>query len=251
MAAGDRSQALRYYQAAHDALGRVRDIDPELTCIDENLARLTRDAAARETLARDTWMRLLDMLGEANLATIDALSLYARLTPDPARSLPLLGRACDAFATFHPALLDPRTYCESYRALLAEQLGDRDGALRIHDGIIAAGTQTTEDDVLARAALATGSAALLRGDLRGAALAWQKRAEADAASPHWWIRIRAAHAELGLGTVARLLRRDAEAAAHFERAIRTYSEIAQLTEETEYRLRLGLAQAGLDAVRRK
>jgi len=48
---------------------------------------------------------------------------------------------------------------------------------------------------------------------------------------------------------ARLLHQDA--AAHFERAIRTYTEIAQLNEESEYRMRLALAQAGLDAVRHK
>jgi tetratricopeptide (TPR) repeat protein len=250
-AAGDRAQALRYFQAAHDALLGGRDnLDPELTCVDVNLASFTVDPAAREALVRDSWTWLDSHLGPANLATLNALSSYARLTVDPARALPLLGRACDAYATQHPGLIELRTYCESYRAFLAEQLGDPDEALRIYDGIIAAGRQTREEDVLARATLATGAAALLRGDLHGAALAWQKLS-GDARNPHWWIRVRAAHAAVGLGTVSRLLRRDSDAAAHFERAIGTYREVAQLNEESEYRIRLALAQAGLDAVRRE
>lgn len=254
MAASDRGHALRYFQDAHDALADVHGIDPELTCVDENLARLTRDPAAREALVRGAWARKRAALGDVNLATLDALSLYARLTEDPSRALPLLAEACDAYATWHPELVEQRAYCESYRAFLSEQLGDREEALHIYDGIIALGQGTVAEDVLARATLAAGSAALLRGDLHGAALAWWKIAEADAQSPHWWIRVRATQAELGLGAVSRLLHQDAEAAVHFERATRTYSEIAALNEETEYRMRLALAQRGaalLAPVRRK
>lgn len=250
LTAGDRARALPYFRAAHDALAGVREIDPELTCIDRNLARITEDPAAREALARTTWLRLQATFGAANLATLDGLSVYARLTADPARALPLIAQACDAYAMFHPGLIEQRTHCESYRAFLAEQLGDREGALRIHGDIIAAGEGATDAGVRARVALATGSAALLRGNLQGAVLAWGPLAEADARSPHWWVRLRAAHAELGLGTVARLQHRHAEAAAHFERAVPPYREVARLYEETEYRLRLDLAQAGLDLVRR-
>ncbi|HEX2686249.1 MAG TPA: serine/threonine-protein kinase [Kofleriaceae bacterium] len=242
MAANDRAHALRYYQDAHDALAGVRDIDPELTCVDENLARLTPDPAAREALVGSAWVRKRAAFGDANLATLEALSLYARLTDDPTRALPLLTQACEGFTTWHPELVEQRAYCESYRAFLTEQLGNRDEALRIYDGIIALGKESSAEDVLAPATLAAGSAALLRGDLQGAALAWRKIAEADAQSPRWWIRVRAAHAELGLGVVFHLLHQDAEAAAHFERATRTYSDIAMLNEEAEYRVRLALAQ---------
>jgi tetratricopeptide (TPR) repeat protein len=199
-------------------------------------------------LAQGSWTRRRAVFGDANLATLETLSLYARLTEDPARALPLLAQACDAYATWHPELVDVRTYCESYRAFLSEQLGDRDRALRIYEGIIALGKDAVSEDVSARATLATGSAALLRGDLHGAALAWQTIAEIEARSPHWWIRARAAHAELGLGTVAHLLHHDAEAAIHFGRAIRTYSEIAALNEEPEHRVRLDLAQRGADSL---
>jgi len=251
MAAGDRAEAQRHYQAAHDALAGVRDVDPELTCVDENLARLTRDPFAREALVRGAWTRKRAALGDANLATLGALNLYARLTADPARALPLLAQSCEAYATLHPELVESRASCESYRAFLTEQLGDRTGALRIYEAIIALGKVPNDDVLSSYVTLATGSAALLRGDLPGAAHAWQKIAEIDAPSPYWWIRVRAAHAEHGLGTVAHILHNETEAASHFERAIRTYREVAVLNEETEYRVRLDLAQSSLKLAHRR
>src|SRR5262249_17768705 len=152
-AAGDRAQALRYYQAAHQALAGAREIDPELICVDENLARLTSDPLAREALAREAWTRLRATFGEANLGTLEGLSLYARLTETSSQALPLLTQVCSAYATLHPEMVDARIYCESYRAFLTEQQGDRDGALRIYEGIIASSRDSTEDDVLARTAL--------------------------------------------------------------------------------------------------
>jgi tetratricopeptide (TPR) repeat protein/predicted Ser/Thr protein kinase len=250
ISAGQRDQAQRYFQAAHDALAGAGDIDPELTCIDLNLARLTKDAPAREALARAAWTRRRTILGDANLDTLDALNTYARLIPDPARALPLLAQVCEAYTSLHPELIWARAYCNGYRAFLTERLGDRDGALRLYDGVVALAEDSTDGDARAQAALAKGAAALLRGDLPEAALAWRNLAEVDARSPHWWVRVRAAQAELGLGTVTHLLHRQAEAAIHFERAVQTYREIAALDEETQYRLRLDLARRGADSLPR-
>jgi tetratricopeptide (TPR) repeat protein/predicted Ser/Thr protein kinase len=246
LVAGEREQALRYFQEAHDVLEGVRDPDPELTCVDLNLARVTPNASLREALARASWIRLRTVFGDANLATLDALRTYAHLIEDPTRSLPLLAQACDGYTASHPELVDARVYCDGYRAFLTEQRGDRDGALQIYDGIIALASDSTDEDASARATLATGSAALLRGDLPGASLAWRRVAESDARSPHWWVRARAAQAEVGLGTVARLLNHASEAAAHLQHAVRTYREVAALSEDTEYRMRLAVAERAAD-----
>lgn len=249
IAAGDRERAHQHFQDAHDALAGLRNIDPELTCIDGNLARLTRDAAPREALARDAWQRLRAVFGDANIATLDALALYARLTEAPSRALPLLAQACDGYAALHPELVETRTYCDGYRAFLAEQLGRPDDAARIYNGIVALGHNSDDEAVRSRALLASGSAALIRGDGDGAIRAWQRVVDSDARSPHWWVRVQAAHAEFGLGAVAQARHRDREAAGYFEYAVRTYNEAAAVSEETEYRLRRGLAQAGLTLAR--
>jgi tetratricopeptide (TPR) repeat protein len=244
IAAGDPDQAHRYFQQAHDALVGVGDVDPELTCIDLNLARLTKDAQAREALARGAWTRRRTALGDVNLETLDALSTYARLIPDPVRALPLLGQACDAYSQVHPELIWARAYCNGYRGFLTELLGDRDGALRIYDSVVAFAEHDDDEDARAQATLARGSAALLRGEAVAAIAAWQHLADVEARSPHWWVRVRAGQAELGLGTASRLLHRDAEARRHFERALQFFREAAALDQETQYRVRLDLAQRG-------
>jgi tetratricopeptide (TPR) repeat protein len=248
IAAGDRHQAQQYYQQAHDALAGATNIDPELTCIDLNLARLSKDAPAREALARAAWTRRRTVLGDANLNTLDALNTYARLIPDPARALPLLAQACNTYTEWHPELTWTRAYCNGYRAFLTELLGDREEALKLYDGVVALAEYDADEDARAQATLAKGAATLLRGDVGAAVAVWQRLAESDARSPHWWVRVRAAQAELGLGTATHRLRRDAEALGHFERAIQTYREITALDEETQYRVRLNLAQRGADSL---
>jgi hypothetical protein len=121
--------------------------------------------------------------------------------------------------------------------------------LRIYDGIAALGRGATDPVVRAHAAHATGAAALLRGDPAAAALVWQAIADAEGRSEHWWVRVRVARTELGLGTASHLLHRDVEAAGHFERAIAAYRQAAAINEEVEYRSRLHLAEAGLAQVR--
>jgi tetratricopeptide (TPR) repeat protein len=248
IAAGDRREAQNYFQQAHDALAGATAVDPELTCIDLNLARLTKDAPAREALARTAWTRRRSVLGDANLDTLDALNTYARLIPDPARALPVLVQACEAYDRWHPELIWTRAYCRGYRAFLTELLGDRAGALELYDGVVALAEHDADEDARAQATLARGAASLLRDDVAAAVAVWRPLAESDAPSPHWWVRVRAAQAELGLGTATHRLHRDAEALAHFARAIQTYREVTALDEETQYRIRLELVQRGADSL---
>jgi hypothetical protein len=161
----------------------------------------------------------------------------------------LLAQACDAYTKLHPELIWNRAYCNSYRAFLTELLGDRAGALRIYEGVAALAAHDIDEGARAQATLANGAAALLRNDASAAIAAWQPLATSDMRSVHWWVRVRAAQAELGLGTAAHLLHLDVEAQGHFARAERTYREVAALDEETQYRVRLDLARRGMDSSR--
>jgi tetratricopeptide (TPR) repeat protein len=242
MAAGDRDAATRYFQDAARALAGVAEPDLELTCIDKNLAMVTRDYKAREELARGVWQRLRAQLGDAHLSTIDAADSYARFVTEPARALVLLGPVCDSYDTFHPSLIELRVYCRSYRAFLAGEAGQREQQLASYDGIVELARGSTDEDVVARSALAVGSAKLLRGDPRGAIAAWQPVATEDARDRNWWIRLRAAHAEVGLGQAEHALGHNAAAMPHFATAMATYREASASNEETEHRFRLAMAE---------
>lgn len=250
MAAGNRAEATRYFQDAHAALAGVAAPDLELAVIDGNLAMVTRDATAREALAAGVCERLGSELGESHLRTLEAKQSYARYVRDPSSAFALISRVCDDYGMFHPEILEPRVFCESYRAFLASELGDHVEELRLYDHIVSIAAGAVSKDVAARAVLAAGYARLLRGDGRGAIAELSKVANTDARSTHWWERVRAAHAELGIGLAERALGHDGDAAGHLERALAIYNDVITLNEEAEAGQRRALAQRTLAELRR-
>jgi tetratricopeptide (TPR) repeat protein len=185
------------------------------------------------------------------LKTLEARVSYARYVREPSAAFPLISAACTAYSKFHPEIIEPRVDCESYRAFLAGSLGDHGEELRLYDEIVAIAAGTANADVATRAALAAGYARLLRGDARGAAAALRKVVHTDAGSTYWWERVRAAHAELGIGMAERSLGHPRDARDHLERALAIYNDATMLNEEAEYRLRAALAERTLAEVRRE
>src|SRR5262249_43623956 len=103
--------------------------------------------------------------------------------------------------------------------------------------------------VVSERALATGFARLYRGDPNGALAEWNRVIASDGGNASWWVRVRAAHADVGIATAEAMLGRPGEAARHLERAIETYRDVVAINEETEYRLRLDRAARQLQQIR--
>jgi tetratricopeptide (TPR) repeat protein/predicted Ser/Thr protein kinase len=247
MAAENRAQAARYFQQAHDSLAGVTSPDLELTVIDRNLAMLTPDARQREALARGAWQRLQRETGDAHLATIEALLAYARYITEPARALPLLGRACEGLEEHHPELVDERVYCESYHAFLLGEAGDLAGQRRTFEVVIRIGAGSTDDEVISRIRIARGHLKLLTGDLSGAVADFESASGEGATSAHWWTQERAADAMLGLGEARLRLGEDA-AARSLTAAAEIYRKVTTVSEDAEARLKLARVERLLDAV---
>ena len=248
LAASDRGEARRYFQQASAALADVPAPDLELAVIDRNLALLTSDAAVRESLVRGVWQRLRGELGDSHLETIEALEARGWYIRAPARALPLVADACTAYATFHPEMIPQRVHCESYRAFLTGELGDHAEELRRYEDIAGIAAGTTNPDTAVLATLASGYARLLRDDPGGAIAQLQPIARRDAPSPDWWVSVRAAHAELGIGLAELALGHDAEATRHLDRALAGYEEAIPVNEEAEYRLRAARTRRALAAI---
>jgi tetratricopeptide (TPR) repeat protein len=249
-AAGHRSEATRSFQQARAALSGVEAPDLELTAIDRNLALLTPEPQLREALALGVWQRLGRELGESHLDAIDALEAYGRYVAEPARALPWIARACDDYKKFHPEMIKQRVHCESYRAFLTGERGDHAQERRLYEDIVALAAGTTDEDTVALATLAAGYAGLLRGDRRGAIADLQQAVRLDSPHPDWWVRVRVAHAELGLALAERALGHDREATHHIETALAAYNIAVTMNEEAEYRLRAALARRTLTEIER-
>lgn len=248
MALERRDDAETYFQAAHRALAGVADadLDPELTCVDKNLAMVTRDATERERLARTMWEHRRAKLGDGHLETLEALDSYARYTSDPDRALQLITDACRGFDGLHPDDLAWRVPCNDYRALLTEVRGDLAGAAAIYAEIEQAAAGTTDLDSYRQ--LASGRLSIRGGDLEGARGDLNAVVKRDAASTYWWNRARAFDAEVELAAVEHAAHHDADARRHLEVAIAGYRSIGAINEELEPHLRVAAAALALAAL---
>jgi len=246
MALERRDDAEKYFQAAHRALGGVADMDPELSCVDKNLAMVTRDATERERLARGTWEYRRARLGDGHLETLDALDSYANYSADPGRALPLITEACRGFDSLHPDDLAWRVPCNDYRALLTELKGDLAGAAAIHAEIEQAAASAPGMESYRQ--LASGRLLARGGDFEGARGELSAVIQRDGASKHWWNRARAFDAEMELAAVEHTVHHDAEARRHLEAAVVGYRANAAINEKLEPVLRGAAAAAALAAL---
>ncbi|NVB85789.1 MAG: serine/threonine protein kinase [Kofleriaceae bacterium] len=238
MAEGDRAEARRFFEEARASLAGVPEVDLELTCIDRNLAMVTSQGSEREALAAGVWERLRTGLGEAHVATLDALDAYARYVRDPDRAERLLGHVCTTYDRLHPELVEDRVYCASYLAFLAGRRGDLETELRLYDEIVRISSGSHDATAVALRRVASGYGLLRRGDPAGAIKVFSEAAAVDAASSSWWERVRAAHAEVGIGAAELALGRPRDAARHLNVAVAIYRDAAELNEENETRFRL-------------
>ncbi|HEY0479470.1 MAG TPA: serine/threonine-protein kinase [Kofleriaceae bacterium] len=246
MADGDRASARRSFDDAHAALQGVASPDLELTCIDKNRAMLTPDPAERTRLARGVWERRRDALGEHHLFTLDGLDSYARYEADPEAAWGILAEECAGYDA-HPELIGLRMYCHSYRAFLTEYRGDAQGAQAIYLDIARLAEHAAVRDSF-WGELATGHSRRLAGDAAGAIAAFAPVFAACSESRDWWVRYRAADAELGWGLAEQARGHVEEAGRHLHHAATMYDEIALHNEETEFRLRAALARRAISVL---
>jgi tetratricopeptide (TPR) repeat protein/predicted Ser/Thr protein kinase len=239
MAAGRGSDAVRYFQLAHDALEGVDQPDLELTCIDKNLAMVTSDDAAREALAKSVWETRRAALGDVHIETLDALDSYARYLRDARAALAAMSNVCPAYDREYPGLIELRAQCYAYRSFLLEYLGD---AQRARDSY-AALARLDDKDEGARdwIALGRGEAARLRGDTASASDTLQRLVDATSESDDWLVRLRAAHAHLALARITPTV----ASRAHLEAAKTEYTHAVSLSAETEMQLRLQIVNTAL------
>jgi eukaryotic-like serine/threonine-protein kinase len=249
MAMEQREAASEKFAAAAALVAGIPNPDLELSSIDLNLAMLTRDDHARETLVRRVWELRRGLLGDDHLLTLEALLHYGKYVRDPARAMPLIREACERYRAHHAEVVQARLQCEGYRALLSSELGDHTTAASIYDELaeLIARSPSAETDV--QQLLARGSAALERGELDSARRAFEGALAASTGSG-WWILANSGIAHLGIGLTWRPPRSRLGASTHLERAISIFAQISKLSEDTESFLRLARARAKLEEVRR-
>lgn len=245
MANGDRAAAKSSFEAAKAALIGDSLPDLELSCIDKNLAGLEPEPVRRNALTRSVWERRRDALGEYHLSTLEAQDAGARLEADPEKAYPLVTATCAGYDAAHPELIGLRAYCASYRAFLAEYLGHYQESLAIYRGITALVTEKVDPSYAFWGQLAEGHFRRLAGDPAGAITAFMPIANQFHGSPDWWVRYRAADAELGIGLAEIDRRRGNEGRQQLRIAAAMYKEISGHNEEAEFRLRAARALAGL------
>jgi tetratricopeptide (TPR) repeat protein/predicted Ser/Thr protein kinase len=248
-ASGDRETARRYFEAASAELASVAAPDPELTCIDANLAMVTADPAVRVTLARNVWERLRDQLGAQHPSTIAALDVYTHYVADPAVALRLYDEACELYGRFHPERLQSRAECEYRRAFLTAEVGDAAAAAARYAEVAVLARGSTDRDVVSWSDLAAGNAGLSRGDARDA-LRHFAALIATFSNDTFADRLRAAGGHLGAGIAERALGHDREAIAQLEIAVVQFTEATALTEDVENHRQLALARTTLAAALR-
>lgn len=256
LAADNRAEATRCFTEAHAGLAGQRP-ELELTSIDANLGMMTPDADVREGLFHGVYERFRRELGESHIETLHVLDMYGRFVASPSRAFALASQACASFGKFYPDLIEPRVYCESYRAFLAGVLGDQAEERKIYDEIvsivshISAGSSLTgpaQKIVAMRAALAAGYSKLLGGEAAAALSEFYKITRLEK-QKQWWLDALVAHAEVGLGLAAHALGREREAARHLTRSIEPYEHAIALNEALEYRQRLLLVRRAIAALR--
>lgn len=250
-AMGQRERAFESFSRAREALSGAPRIDLELTVIDRNVAMLTRDLARRERLARGVWERLREQLGERHLSALEALMVYARYVDDPAAARPLSEAACKLYREVYPELRLLRVQCEVYRGLLAYELGDLEVASVAHSEVAKIIDDELADDalrrnpsLLTRHHLARGWLALFHGAPEKSGRHFAD-ALALASAPEWWWRAWAAQAELGIGMALLHESKSVLALPHLQRALLIYREVSEVSEDTEHKRRMALAQLSL------
>lgn len=146
---------------------------------------------------------------------------------------------CSLYDAHHPTLAVQRAYCHHYRGFLLEFLGRPDDAASAYTTAMA--FDQTERDARPWILLAAADAARMRHRDEEARAIYQHILEADGRSEHWFVRLRANHARLGLGLLPGTARHVLEECAA------VYEAATGSNEEREPRWRLQVAQRALAA----
>lgn len=242
LAAGDRERAFAYFQQARAAVRDVANPDLELTVIDRNLAMLTPDDAVRGQLTTNVVDRLRAALGPTHPSTLEALSVAAAYTVDPAQAYALEVAATEAYRSSHPTLVRTAAMTEAWRAFLASELDDRERARADYRTAVARLNESSDADLAIMRSLVVGELALLEDDHAAAELAFSHVRTARSASVAWWERMDLLRAEVGLGAVALAQGEHADAVAHLEIAVAGLPSIIAMNENVFYRRLLARAQ---------
>jgi len=198
---GDRDQARRRFLRAVDGARHVSGPGAvELVNARANLALVTEDPIERDAILASAEAALTGMVGAAHPETLRVRVRRGVVHPDLGVARTLLQPACDAYVRFHRVLAAAAVGCSTELAFVADELGDRPGAVAILErvaGMIAVGDRGTEE--------AAGYLLLWRGDARGAAASF---AAAIADTPAgedqpWWIGFRCGQLGVGLGRARR------------------------------------------------
>jgi protein kinase-like protein len=120
MSANDFPAARELFERARGAAGDAPDI--ELTAIPQNLAQITEDTAAAESLVRAARDRLAAALGENHFDTVMAGGRLAFATRPLGRAREMLEAACHGLERLHDTIA--LGFCAYEAAWLADQAGD-------------------------------------------------------------------------------------------------------------------------------
>ena len=244
LAAGDPEGAIAWLRAAR-AEPEPENRGVELWVILGNLAMVVDDRRERETLFTEEHTRLDRLLGPTHAFTVLSRQRAAMFVENPIEAAAELRSVCDAYARFHPELVDKRGACNYELGWLARERDDRSEATTALTAVVDHPVPAADDAARTRIALATAMLGVLRGDSAAADRVATGVAQAHDRAAEWWDRLRAADAWLVAADARSQLGRRNDAIAAWRSALAILVDPRLNARAAYLQRRLALARAHL------